>query len=59
MINDFEKANIRLSAISGLEYSLNELNEMLIQETNESNIIEIEKSISDKLLQINAIRSIE
>jgi hypothetical protein len=58
MISDFEKTNIRISAIAGLEYTLNDLNLMLDQETNELNVIELEKLINDKILQIDAVRSI-
>jgi hypothetical protein len=43
MISDFEKNNIRISAIAGLEYTLNDLNVILDQETNELNIIKIFK----------------
>jgi len=58
MISDFEKINIRTSAIAGLEYTLNDLNLMLDQETNDLNVIELEKLINDKILQIDAVRSI-
>lgn len=58
IINDSEKATIRQSAISGLEYTLNDLNTMLSQETEDYKIETLEKLINDKILQIDAIRSI-
>ena len=58
MISNFEKTNIRVSAIAGLEYALEGLNSRLDEETNDLSIIELEKLINDKILQIDAVRSI-
>jgi hypothetical protein len=58
MISDFEKSNIRISAIAGLEYALEGLNVRLDEETNGLNVIELNKLINDKILQIDAVRSI-
>ena len=58
MISNFEKTNIRVSAIAGLEYALEGLNSRLNEETNEFNISVLENLINDKILQIDAVRSI-
>lgn len=58
IISDSEKSDIRQFAINGLEYTLNDLNTMLSQETDPYKITLLEGLINDKILQIDAIRSI-
>lgn len=58
IIEDFEKTKIRISAIAGLEYALEGLQARLNEETNEFNISVLENLINDKILQIDAVRSI-
>ena len=58
IIEDFEKTKIRISTIAGLEYALEGLQARLNEETNEFNISVLENLINDKILQIDAVRSI-